>query len=129
MFNNSKDGRAKFLRIVVFNTVWICLLIGAISLRRIPIYPIAPIFILALFLLNIIIIWRVYRQPSGDRGTKAPISKVAWLGVGGATVVCIALFVAWIRKPDIQSTVQMFIGILIAAYAWFIVRSLRRNQG
>jgi len=128
MFLDRRKGKIRFCRIVTLNVFVICILIWPVTSHLVSLYPLLPIGTFILFVANFILIWTSAKKATGSLMKNTRMPKLGWVGVAGATAVCVVLFASWVRNPNLQSTIQVFIGILFASYAWFLVRSLRRKQ-
>jgi hypothetical protein len=92
----------------------------------VPLYPTALVVYPALFAINLVIVWSVFHQGSNPTTKGIRISKLAWIGVAAFTVGCVVQIVYWIKEPDIRSTAQTAIGIVLAGFAWFLVYRVSR---
>ena len=121
-----KNWTLRILGIVILDVVVVSLLSWLTVVHAVPLYPTALIVYLALFVVNFLIIWRASRRQMNLPTKESRIPKLAWFGVAAFTIACIVQLVYWIREPDIRSTTQAIIGILLAGYAWFLVYRVSR---
>jgi hypothetical protein len=111
--------------IVIADVVVLLILTVLVVWGSLPLYPVAAVTYPLLLLANVFLIRAILRSRQGrPRPSKRPgVPKLLWFGACAFTVSGVALIVAWVRDPDdLQSATQAAGGILLAAYAWFLVR-------
>ena len=111
---------------VVLDVVVISLLSWLTVAHGVPLYPTAVIVYPALFVINFLIVWSASHRETEPPTKGIRISKLAWFGVAAFTVSCVVQIVYWVREPDIRSTTQAIIGIVLAGFAWFLVYRVSR---
>jgi hypothetical protein len=123
----SKDGTLSIFRLVILDAAIISLLgwliednVLTLRLTTLIAYP-------ALFILNVVLIWKAYRGHKLPKKTKK-LLKRTWFVALVSTAVAVVAIIYWIRSPDVRSTVQAIVGITLAGWAWFLVMDLRRPK-
>jgi hypothetical protein len=99
------------------------LLIAVNVLGHVALYPSIVIGFFGLFVANFLIVHRVLRQLP-QRGGR--VASLLWLAAFIFTPASIVAIVACARKPDLTSTVQAIIAVILVGYIWFLVYRLRR---
>jgi len=123
---NLKHTMRRILWVVGLDVVVISVLSLLTVGHMAPLYPTALIVYPTLFVINLVIIWRAFRQRNSASATSIRIPRLAWLGLAAFTIGCVVQIVYWIREPDIPSTAQAIVGILLAGFAWFLVYRVTR---
>jgi hypothetical protein len=114
--------------IVTSDSVIVGVLTLLIAVHALPLYPTALIAYPALLVANAMIIWTASHRRKGPATKGTRISKLALFGATAFTVGCIVQIVYWIIEPNLRSTIQVAIGTLLAAYAWFLVHRLSKAK-
>lgn len=107
---------------VVFDSIILLLLIWLIAIQKLPILPTALVVYPFLLIANFVFVRRiVIPSTSSYRKFKVPI-----FGAIVFTVACAVQIMFWVKEPDVRSTVQVAIGLLLSSYVWFVVHALRK---
>lgn len=123
---DARNWTRGILWIVVLDVVVVSLFSWLVVAHAVPLYPTALIVYPALFAANLLVIWRASRGQMAPPTKGIQISRLAWFGVAAFTVGCVVQIVYWFREPDIRSTAQTVIGIVLAGFAWFLVYRVSR---
>jgi hypothetical protein len=101
-----KDGTIRIFRIVIIDTVIISLLTWLIVLHVVPLYPTAVIGYPTLFIANFLIIRKVSKRRPALAKKPSRVPKALRFAALVFTTGTIVQLVAWIRDPDVRSTIQ-----------------------
>ena len=121
-----KNSTRRILWMVVLDVVVISFLSWLTVEHGVPLYPTALIVYPALFVINLPIVWSAYHRENEPPTKGVRISKLAWFGVAAFTVGCFVQIVYWVKEPDLRSTTQAVVGIVLAGFAWFLVYRVSR---
>jgi membrane protein implicated in regulation of membrane protease activity len=121
-----KNSTRRILWMVVLDVVVISFLSWLTVEHGAPLYPTAVIVYPALFVINLLVIWSAYHRETEPPTKGIRISKLAWFGVAAFTAGCVVQTVYWIKEPDLRSTTQAVVGIVLAGFAWFLVYRVSR---
>jgi O-antigen/teichoic acid export membrane protein len=111
---------------VALDVVVVSLLSWLIVAHVVPVYSAALVALPTLLAANFLIIRRASRRHMDPPASGIRISKPAWFGVAAFTVGAVVQIAYWIKEPDMRSTVQAIVGILLAGYVWFLVYRVDR---
>jgi len=120
-------GTLRLYPIITFDVIYVVLLAALIARRVIPSYPSALVGVLVLVLVNSLLVWHALRQ-SFNPPREHRIPKLLWFAAAVFTPAAIAALLAWVNKPDLQSTIQVIVAALLVGYIWFLVFCLNRNK-
>jgi hypothetical protein len=123
---DANNWTRRILWIVVLDVVVVSLFSWLVVAHAVPLYPTALIVYPALFVANLLIFWRASRGQMAPPTKGIRISKLAWFGVAVFTVGCVVQIVYWAKEPDLRSTTQAIVGIVLAGFAWFLVYRVSR---
>jgi hypothetical protein len=129
-FFDPQTGRLRMWRLVSFDTVVVgtvwAIVSGAVSGHGIALvaYP-------TLLLFNAAIVWRASRRwPRSTSPTKVlRTSALAWLGALAFSIGGVAEVVRFCEVPEVATGIQAAMGVLLSAYAWFLVLRVRGLGG
>jgi len=111
---------------VVFDSIILFLLTWLVTVHRVPILPAAIVVYPLMLITNFIYIRRLVLKPDGPRTRSYPKFRVPIFGAIVFTAACIVQIIYWVKDPDVRSTVQVAIGLMLSSYSWYLVRSIRR---
>jgi uncharacterized membrane protein len=114
-------------RLVLWDLVAVLLLTGLLVGHVIPLRTGVAIGYGALFVANLLVARRATSR--SENGLQRPdrIPRISWFAAFAFTAVGIAAAVAWVRKADLSSTVQVVIAIVLVSYIWFLIYRLKRT--
>jgi hypothetical protein len=118
-------GTLRLYRLLMLDVIAVALLIAVNVIGHVALYPSVVIGFFGLFVVNFLIVWRVLRQHPSQRKSRVP--GLLWLAAAVFTPAGIAAIVACVRKPDVPSTIQAVIAVLLVGYIWFLVYRLTRT--
>ncbi len=111
---------------VVFDVVVISFLSWLTVGHGVPLYATAVIVYPTLFVINFLMIWSVYHRETDPPTKGIRISKLEWFGVAASTAGCVVQILYRVKEPDLRSTTQAVVGIVLAGFAWFLVYRVKR---
>jgi hypothetical protein len=120
-----KRGTLRLYRLLILDAVAVSLLIAINILGHVALYPSIALGFFGLFVVNFLIVRRVFRQQPPQMWSRVP--GLLWLAAVVFTAASIAAIVACVRKPDLPSTIQAVVAVLLVGYIWFLVYRLRRR--
>jgi len=116
----------RILVMVMFDSVVLSALTWLIVAGKLPVLTTSLILYPLMLLSNFWFIRKNALRPSGPQVAPNKKVKIPILGALLYTAACIGAMIYWVSQPDVFSTVQVTIGLLLASYTWYLVFVLRK---
>src|SRR5215467_13652805 len=104
---------------VVFDSVVLLLLIWLIAIQKLPVFGTALVVYPFLLIANFVFVRRIVLRTDIPLTSSYRKLKVPIFGAIVFTVACVVPIIYWVKEPDVRSTVQVAIGLLLSSYVWF----------
>ena len=115
----------KILYLLILDIVTIALMTALVVWRVLPSRPWASLGVCVLFLGNVVLARRSFRDRTARHRRRVPV--LLWLAASVFTAGALVVIVLWSQTPSLGWAIQTIIAILLAAYIWFLVYRFRRK--
>ena len=126
---NPKIAKFGILGSVILGALVMSVWAWLVAVHAIRLYPSVVIVFPTVFLVNVLVIWRISHGPPSLPSDDVPIHRGLRRGMAIYTIACIIAIAYLIKEPNVGSASQVAIGMLVAGYVWYLIYRLKKfNQ-